>query len=201
MKEDSTINHNGNAPEVNANSHSNGNGDRFHVVESEDDEAMLAFGRRLGYLEGLVEEKEKRIATLERELEARDKVIGSLLRCLERHNSGGEESSAESAPTNAEGPESKSGKRRLTNKERQELLRVLYEDFFLANPKLKEAVCPPSGKEMPRLYLNAEADGDGSFLYFDHWGTLRAGVKEGDYRTSKAAEMIKQHKQLQIRGI
>jgi len=86
---------NGNGGEVNHNR----NGNRLHVVESEDDEAMLAFGRRLGYLEGLVEEKDKRIAILERYVNALETVVQAFERTLEGYNRAPEIKPAVEAPT------------------------------------------------------------------------------------------------------
>ena len=78
-----------------------------------------------------------------------------------------------------------SNKKIIDAKGRRELCRVLYE-HFLANPDLKGAVRPPSGNDKPRIYFEE----DHSYLYFDEWGGLHAGIKEGDRQTCKAQQTI-----------
>ena len=82
-------------------------------------------------------------------------------------------------------PSLPSDKKIIDAKGRRELCRLLYE-HFLANPDLKGAVRPPSGNDKPRIYFEE----DHSYLYFDQWGGLRAGIKGGDRQTCKAQQAI-----------
>jgi hypothetical protein len=76
-------------------------------------------------------------------------------------------------------------KKRIDTEGRRERLRVLYE-HFLTIPELKGNVRPPFGKSKPRMYLEE----DHSYLYFDEWGGLHAGIKGGDRQTCKAQQAI-----------
>jgi hypothetical protein len=76
-------------------------------------------------------------------------------------------------------------KERIDTEGRRERLRVLYE-HFLTIPELKGKVRPPSGKSKPRIYFEE----DHSYLYFDEWGGLHAGIKGGDRQTCKAQQTI-----------
>jgi hypothetical protein len=76
-------------------------------------------------------------------------------------------------------------KKRIDTEGRRERLRVLYE-HFLTIPELKGKVRPPFGKSKPRLYFEE----DHSYLYFDEWGGLHAGIKGGDRQTCKAQQTI-----------
>jgi hypothetical protein len=82
-------------------------------------------------------------------------------------------------------PSLPSNKKIIDAKGRRELCRALYE-HFLANPDLKGAVRPPSGNDKPRIYFEE----DHSYLYFDQWGGLHAGIKGGDRQSCKAQETI-----------
>ena len=65
---------------------------------------------------------------------------------------------------------------------------MLYE-HLLTLDELRKAVRPPSGKFKPRIYFEE----DHSYLYFDNWGDLHAGIKVGDRKTCKAAHVIKRY--------
>jgi len=78
---------------------------------------------------------------------------------------------------------------------RRSRLTVLYE-HLLTLDELKGAVRPPSGKFKPRIYLEE----DHSYLFFDNWGMLHAGIKVGDRKTSKAAQIVKQYQLREVVG-
>jgi hypothetical protein len=75
---------------------------------------------------------------------------------------------------------------KLDAEARRARLEALYQ-FFLGE---REEVYPPWHKgALARLYF----DGDRSYLYFDPFGTLCAGIKEGDKKTSLAARVIERY--------